>query len=256
MLDGSTPDPRYALRSELVHVDTNKVLTDSVSLADVLYGFVFADASIQGQGFEMEQIVKTLTGNGVIKVAEGKLTTLDLWADLAQIFQQLGTLAKAKELTRIGKELARFSEGTPFSRLEGSFDLKNGSAGSSDMVLEIAEQDLYIALLLDGDFGLDTTLDFIGKIRFAPESKYYKDVKKYFGAFKQSDGSIELPFPIPIGGTLLKPEFNKQTVQKSVAKFATEMAKQAVKSKVQEEGKKLLEKEGKKLFDTLFKKKK
>ncbi len=253
MLDGSTPDPRYAIRSKLVHVDTNQVLTDSVSLADVLYGFVFANAAIQGQGFEPEQLVKTLTGKGVINVAEGKLATFDLWAKLAQIFQQFGSLAKAKELIRIGNELARFTEGTPFSRLEGSFNLKNGNAGSSDMILELDEQDLHLALLLDGDFGLDTSLDFIGKIRFSPESKYYKTAKKYFWSFKQSDGSIELPFPIPIGGTLLKPEFNMQTVQKSVAKFVAEMAKQAVKRQIQKEGEKILEKEGKKLLDGLFK---
>ncbi len=253
MLDGSTSAPRYAVQSELEHVDSNHVLTDTVSFADVLYGLLFANASLEGQGFEMEQIVKTLSGTGLIKVLEGKLATAALWTKLSRIFQQLGTLAQAKELTRLAEELARFSEGTPFSRLEGNFTLKQGSAGSSDLILELNDFDLHLALLLNGDFGLDTSLDFIGKLRVAPESKYYDDVKKYFGAFKRPGGSIDLPFPIPIGGTLLKPEFSMQTVQNSVKKFAAELAKEAVKSTVEEEGKKLLEQEGKKLLDSLFK---
>jgi hypothetical protein len=109
------------------------------------------------------------------------------------------------------------------------------------MILEIPEQDVHIALLLDGKFGLDTTLDFMGKVRFAPESKYYKDIEKNFRDFKQDDGSIELPFPIPIGGTLLKPEISMQSVQKSITTFAKEMAKQAVKKEVEKQVLELLD---------------
>ena len=143
-------------------------------------------------------------------------------------------------MRRLGDDLSRFPEETHFSRFEGSFDLRDGKAGSSDLMLEILEHDMYLTLLLNGEFGLDTSLDFTGKMRFARESKYYNDMKKYFADFQQPDGSVELPFPIPIGGTLLKPQINMQSVQKSMTKFATEMAKQAAKSQIEEAAKDLL----------------
>ncbi len=130
--------------------------------------------------------------------------------------------------------------------------MKNGNAGSSDLILEIPEQGMHIALLLDGTFGLDTSLDFFGKLRFAPESKYYPDMKKYFNDFKHVDGSIELPFPIPIGGTLLEPEISLDSLQKRMQTFAIEMAKHSIKSQLEDAAKSELEKVGKSLLKDLF----
>lgn len=251
-LDFTTPDPKYAFQSELVRVDTNSVLTDGASLADVVYGALFANAAIQGQGFKTEQLVKSLSGAGELKIENGKFTTFDLWRQLASIFNLLGTLAQSDELTKIAEDLGAFPSETSFSRFEGHFELKDGEAGSSDMLLEIPEADMHITVLLDGKFGLDTSLDFIGKIRFAPQSKYYNNIEKSFKDFKQEDGSIELPFPIPIGGTLLKPKITLETAQKSIQKFAAELAKSAVKTEI----KKQLEKTGENLLKDLFKKKK
>ena len=106
-----------------------------------------------------------------------------------------------------------------------------------------------IALLMNGTFGLDMSLDFLGKIRFMPESKYYQDMKKTFSDFEQADGSIELPFPIPIGGTLMKPTVNLKSVEKSVMAFAKELLKQSAKSEIKEQ----LEKEGQNLLEQIFK---
>ena len=233
-LDLNTPDPKYELHSELVQVDSNPLLRDSASVNDVVYGLLFANVSVQGQGFAKEQLVKTLAGKGAIKLEKGKFTKLDVWPQLASAFQLLGSLGKVKELAQIGDDLSRFPAGTQFSRFEGNFELNNGSAGSSDLILEMLEQNMYLTIVLNGKFGLDASLDFTGKVRFAPQSKYYNDVERTFRDFKQADGSIELPFPIPIGGTLLKPEINMQSVRKSLAALAVEMAKQAVKSQVEQ----------------------
>ena len=121
------------------------------------------------------------------------------------------------------------------------------------MLLEVPEQDMHVALLMNGEFGLDLSLDLFGKIRFMPESKYYQDMRKMFRDFEQEDGSIELPFPIPIGGTLLKPEIDLKTAQKSLRKFAEEMAKQAAKSEITDQIEKELGKTGKDLLQQIFK---
>jgi hypothetical protein len=239
-LDLNDPDPKYEFQSKLVHVDANPVLKDSTSVDDVVYGFVFADAAIQGQGFTTEKVVQTLAGRGAFEVEEGKIATLDLWSEMSMIFQTLGGLAQVKELTKIGDDLSTFPPETRFSKLAGSFELKDGEAGSSDMILEIPEQNMHVALLLEGSLGLDTTLDFMGKIRFAPESKYYNDIERNFRDFKQDDDSIELPFPIPISGTLLEPEFSRESLQQSLASFGKELAKQAVKKEVEKQAIKLL----------------
>ncbi|GAK60526.1 hypothetical protein U27_00423 [Candidatus Vecturithrix granuli] len=246
--DLSEPDPKYVLHSELVHVDSNKILTDGVSLEDIVYGFIFANTSLQGQGIKTEQILSTLSGSGLLKIEDGTFTTFNIWPQLAQIFQLLGSLGKSNELTRIGKDLSQFPEETHFSRFEGRFELKDGKAGSSDLLLHIPEQNIHLSLILNGEFGLDTSLDFIGKIRFDPQSKYYQDMEKYFRDFRQADGSIELPFPVPIGGTLVKPEINMKSVEKSLSKFAAEIARQAAQ--------KQLEKVGTDLLKDLLKKKK
>jgi ribosomal protein L12E/L44/L45/RPP1/RPP2 len=146
-----------------------------------------------------------------------------------------------KELTKIGDELSRFPAETEFSKLAGSFELKQGEAGSSDMVLEMSDQNMHMALLLEGALGLNTTLDFLGKLRFAPESRYYDDVERTFRDFKQADGSIELPFPIPIGGTLLKPEISRKSIQQSLTAFGAELAKNAVKNEVEKQAIQLLQ---------------
>ncbi len=247
-VDLSEPDPKYALHSELVHVDSNRILTDSVSMEDIVYGFIFANASLQGQGMKTEQILSTLSGEGLLKIEDGTFTTFNIWPQLAQIFQLLGSLGKSTELTRIGEDLSQFPEDTQFSRFEGRFELKDGKAGSSDLLLHIPEQDVHLSLILNGEFGLDTSLDFIGKIRFDPQSKYYQDIEKYFRDFKQTDGSIELPFPMPIGGTLLQPEISMKSIEKSLITFAAEIAKQAAQ--------KQLEKVGTDLLKDLLKKKK
>ena len=252
-LDLSEEKPKYAFQSELVNVDTNSVLRDGASLDDVLYGLLFANASIQGQGTETEDLVKFLSGQGSLKVNDGKFTTLDFWPQIAEIFELVGSIGNSKEISQIGTDLRNFPPETHFSRFEGSFNLQNGNAGSSDLILEIPEQDMHIALVLDGTFGLDTSLDFLGKLRFTPESKYYADMKKYFNDFRQDDGSIEVPFPIPIGGTLLKPEVSLDSIQKSIQTFAKEMAKQSIKTQLEDAAKSELEKAGKSLLKDLFK---
>ena len=240
-LDLSSQEPEYTLHTELIHVDTNEILSDSTSLSDVLYGLLFANTSLQGQGTKTEQVVNTLSGNGRIKIENGKFTTFDIWPQLAQIFQLIGSISQSDALRQIGDEFNQFPEETHFSRLEGSFHLQDGRAGSSDIILEIPERDMHIALLLDGEFGLNLSLDFLGKIRFSEQSKYYQDMKKYFHDFKQADGSIELPFPIPIGGTLLEPQISMESMQKGMTKFAKELAKQEVQTQLEKAGKALLQ---------------
>ncbi len=101
--------------------------------------------------------------------------------------------------------------------------------------------------------GLDTTLDFVGTIRFDPQFKYHKDLKKYFHDFLRDDGSIELPLPIPIGGTLLEPAINLQSIQKNFVKLGGEIAKQSLKSQLEKGAKSELEKSGRSLLKDLFK---
>lgn len=252
-LDMSAPDPKYAFESKLVDVDANRLLTASVSAKDIVYGLLFANAAIAGQGFAPEQLAQHLSGNGAIKIGAGKLTSFHIWPGIAQLFELLGTVGNSKTLRHIGQDVGQFPDETSFSRFEATFNLEEGKGGRSEMLLEVPERDMHVALLMNGEFGLDLSLDVLGKIRFLPESKYYQDLRKTFRDFEQEDGSIELPFPIPIGGTLLKPEIDLKTAQKSLRKFAEEMAKQAAKSEITDQIEKELGKTGKDLLQQIFK---
>ena len=247
--DLTAPNPQYVFESKLVNVDSNQLLTASASAKDVVYGMLFADASVAGQGFSPKQIAQNLSGKGAVKIESGKFASFDIWQNIGQVFELLGSVGQSDELRQIGADFSRFPNETNFSRFEAAFDLKNGEGGTSEITLAIPEQDMNIALLMNGTFGLDMSLDFLGKIRFMPESKYYQDMKKTFSDFEQADGSIELPFPIPIGGTLMKPTVNLKSVEKSVVAFAKELLKQSAKSEIKEQ----LEKEGQNLLEQIFK---
>ncbi len=251
--DLSSPDPKYAFESKLVQVDTNRLLTASVSAKDIVYGLLFANAAIAGQGFSPEQLAQHLSGNGAIRIGSGKLTSFHIWPEIAQIFDLLGTVGKSDTLRQISQDIGKFPDETNFSRFEATFDLDEGKGGRSDILLEVPEQDIHIVLLMNGTFDLDLSLDFLGKIRFTPESKYYHDLQNTFRDFEQDDGSIELPFPIPVGGTLFEPAINLNTIQKSVRKFAEEMAKQAVKSEIKDQLEQELGKTGNDLLQQIFK---
>ncbi len=80
-----------------------------------MYGFIFANASLQGQGMKTEQILSTLSGEGLLKIEDGTFTTFNIWPQLAQIFQLLGSLGKSTELTRIGEDLSQFPRHAIFS---------------------------------------------------------------------------------------------------------------------------------------------
>jgi len=252
-LDLSAPEPKYEFESTLVNVDANQLLTASASVKDILYGLLFANVAIAGEGFAPEQLAQHLSGNGTIQMGAGQFTSFNVWPDIAQIFELLGTVGNSDTLLEIGEDVSKFPEETDFSRFEATFNIEEGKGGHSEMLLEVPEQEMHIALLMNGEFGLDLSLDLLGKIRFTPESKYYQDIKKTFRDFEQEDGSIELPFPIPIGGTLLKPTVNLKTAQKSMQKFAEEMAKQAVTSEIEKQVEKELGKAGKDLLQQIFK---
>ncbi|GAK50174.1 hypothetical protein U14_01401 [Candidatus Moduliflexus flocculans] len=251
--DLSAPTPTYEFESKLMDVDANRLLTASVSAKDIVYGLLFANAAIAGKGFSAEQLAQHLSGSGTIAIGAGKFTSFNIWPDIAQIFELLGTVGNSDALLKIGSDIGQFPAETNFSRFEATFNLEEGKGGHSEVLLEVPEQEMHIALLMNGEFGLDLSLDLLGKIRFAPESKYYNDIKKAFRDFEQDDGSIELPFPIPIGGTLLKPTINMKTAQKSLQKFAEKMARQAVTSEVGKQVEKELGKAGKDLLKQIFK---
>lgn len=251
--DLSAPDPTYEFESKLMDVDANRLLTASVSAKDIVYGLLFANAAIAGKGFSAEQLAQHLSGSGTIAIGAGKFTSFNIWPDIAQIFELLGTVGNSDALLKIGSDIRQFPAETNFSRFEATFNLEEGKGGRSEVLLEVPEQEMHIALLMNGEFGLDLSLDLLGKIRFAPESKYYNDIKKTFRDFEQDDGSIELPFPIPIGGTLLTPTINMKTAQKSLQKFAEKMARQAVTSEVGKQVEKELGKAGKDLLKQIFK---
>ena len=247
-LDLSSAEPAYALAATLTDVDTNQMLTDGFAAPDLVRGKLSAQAAFAGQSFSAAALTNAITGKAELSIQDGSLSSFNLWPQLAEIFTLIGNLSQSAEFLRMAEDLRQFPAETRFSRCNGSFEIVPGQPGVSNLVIEVPEQNMFLTMLLDGQFDADRSLDVLGKLRFLPQSKYYADLKKIFRDFKQADESIELPLPIPVGGTLLKPEINMPALQRSLIALAKEIGKQ----QLQDKGQDLLEDMGKKLLQDLL----
>jgi hypothetical protein len=88
-----------------------------------------------------------------LKIEDGTFTTFNIWPQLAQIFQLLGSLGKSNELTRIGEDLSQFPGETQFSRFEGRFELKTGKPAAPISCCIFLNRIFILSLILNGEFG-------------------------------------------------------------------------------------------------------
>lgn len=226
IIDLNPPQPIYEVNTQLTQVNTDKLLTEKTQLKHIIYGLLFANMNLQGQGFSQENVNRTLVGRGDLEILNGKFTAFSIFHEIAPLFELLGRVGKAKELFRLAEQFKATPKDTKFSLFKGHFNIQNGQADTGDLVIEVHDPDQNLKMILEiiGTLGLaDTTLDLVGKLTFFEDFKYYPELIKYF---PEQNGKVTIPFPIPIQGTLLQPEFSLTSVEASVVKFAADMAVQ------------------------------
>ncbi len=202
-----------------------------------VFGAMNMDVGFDGQGTLVDTLKQSLSGNGKVKLSQGRLTG----AGLVQQFASYLNLEQLKELQ--------------FSEFKGSYTLKNGAF---QMNSDFSGKD--VRMSPQGKVGLDGALDLALGARLAPELSRKLDKKgEVSQLLTDAEGWSELP--LKVAGTLSKPRFQLDT--SAAASAVKKKAQQELQQKLQE---KVLDKLGtsdtetdpakdaaKKLIDKTFK---
>ncbi|MEI6633239.1 MAG: AsmA family protein [Chlamydiota bacterium] len=209
--------PRYSIESTLARVDLDALLADIYGYSRRLSGRLSAECAASGDGAGWDEVRKALKAKGRFSVEGGVLHSGNLLKGMGPVMFMLGRQAKCKEFTAMGELLGKAPSEMRLSRCAGTFLFDGDEWGTGDMLLETADPKSPMRLQIEGEMGLDGALHFFGYASFPRGSAYYAQLAPYF---PDDGGWIELPFPIPIGGTLENPRVDADASSESVAKCA------------------------------------
>jgi len=183
--------------------------------AKTVFGNLNMTASFNGKGTLTEAIKKNLSGDGDLKIADGRLTGTSLLQGLSQFVQ----LDELKDLH--------------FNQADGNFALKNGKVLMNG---NFAGKE--VSMVPKGSVDLDGNLDISLGTRLAPQLSAKLDKKGEVAQFfTDQEGWADLP--LKVKGSLSKPSFAfDSSMLKSKAK---EKAQSAIEKKLEEKVFKKLE---------------
>ena len=181
-LDGTGPTLAVGTDLKLVGVSVRPLLSDAAAV-EWLDGRGTIALALSGQGLSERQIVEALNGKVDVAVAEGALTGIDI-----------GKIVRNLQRGRLPSLTPAPEDRTPFSQLNGSFDVAKGTATSRDLKL------LSTHLQLQGE----------GAIELGPRRIDYTLHAKIGGGPPAEGATLKigtLEIPIGIKGPLEAPVF-------------------------------------------------
>jgi uncharacterized protein involved in outer membrane biogenesis len=182
--------PDYTLQVKLADINAGQAANDLTAVHDVLFGQLTTALQCSGQGMTWDAISTTLTGKGQIRIADLKVTTLDVMSKLALGLQAVSTLTGFT----VPADLAQRS----FDTLQSTFQIVEGKILSDDLKLSGPD----VALAGKGFLGLDQSIKFEGTAlvsgnlasAFGPRAAFLKD----------KEGRIAVP--LAVQGSVTKPQ--------------------------------------------------
>ena len=121
--------PKITLRQKLTGVQFNALLADTSTAEPKLTGKGNLTLDLNASGENMAALRKTLSGNASLALGRGSLAGINTASALVAGKSQIGV--KNSE----SMEAAKFSDKTEFTELKFSFDIGDGKARNSDMLL-------------------------------------------------------------------------------------------------------------------------
>ncbi len=200
----------YQAEVSVKAVDANPFVSAFLPKAkDTVFGELFFDLKAHGQGVHPETIKKSLSGQGQMRLLEGRITGAGLAEGLAGFLD----LEKLRVLR--------------FSRFKGEYTIDKGRLrvntdfNGSDLKMQPT-----------GTIGLDGTIDLSLGLRLSPE---YAGILGDRGAITQfiKDEQGWARLPLDVGGSLTDPNFSLDT--SAVRRQLQEKAGSEVRKKIQEE---------------------
>ncbi len=207
------------------NVESNALLSNFTSFGQYLFGKLTMNTKLRGDlNDTMGLNTQSLTGDGLAKVFEGKLTGFPLT-------QKLASLTGADQLKVIN-----------FKDWTNSFSVANGRLNVKDLKVDAGTT----SFALNGSQGLDGTLDYALTVKLPPEMSGKINLPGVAGNlleyFKDKDGRLNLPFHV--GGTSSNPalQLDTQAQQEMARKALQQKGEDALKNKVKEGLKNLFKK--------------
>lgn len=243
----------YTFTANADQLDVSKMTT-------VATGKASASISGEGIGFDQPSIEKNLQAKGELKLADGKILTLNLvnsvFSEQIAGIMKTALAARASVITLPGRQ----EEGTPYKTIFFPFTVVNGRLQLENVSIVYDDYEG----LVSGSLGLDLSSDLTGRLLFSPQqtATIIAD-EKIRGYIADDQGRLVIPFHI--GGNLTSPtvtpdgNYVQEMFARAAKKLIEEEAKKIVKEKVipkaQEEIKKAapeLEQKAKDILKKLF----
>lgn len=186
-VDMAPAEPAFRLDSRLEGVDMNALLADGADLKDTLYGKLFMNCNLSGQGFEEGEMGKRLAGGAHFELRDGYLNTVNY----------LKKIQVAAGLVGIRKGLDEGS--TRFHRFDGDIDIGKSRFRTENSRMVSEDLDIRIK----GNMDFDLKLDLYATTYLSKElTAQIKDSREK-NFFLSDDGRATLP--AHISGTLEDP---------------------------------------------------
>lgn len=233
---GRTP-PAYSLSARLAGVDLDPLLSDIYGYSRSLSGRLSAECVASGAGAGWDEVRKGLAAKGRFSLDGGVLRSGGIIKGIGPIMLMLGRQAKCREFISMGELLAKAPSETAMKRCDGAFRFDGDGWGVGDMLVETDDPKFPLRLKIAGRMGLDGSLRFDGRASFPRGSACYAQLAPYF---PDDGGWIELPFPIPIGGTLGNPRVDADASAEGVAKCAAGIGAARVRREIEKKIEKAL----------------
>jgi AsmA protein len=123
---------QFQINERLEQVQLGPLLKD-MQLFDHYSGAANIDLRLTAQGFDAKQITSSLNGNAAVAIKDGRIDGVDLGKFLTVLTSKADTLAKLTQL------VPDKGDHTIFGQMNATFQIKNGVASNSDLMLRAAD---------------------------------------------------------------------------------------------------------------------
>ena len=201
----SPKNPEYSFVGDFDEIDINSMLNDTTTFKNIINGTMNAAVSFQCKGKTKQAIRETLTGRGVLKIIEGKITNLPL---LKKMLSQLSNKNQNGKITIFGNTIGlnippieefNFAKETSFNSLKCDFEIKPNEYGNNAFhTNELKIESTNMIIWMSGNFDFKKNLYFSGHTILSKVQtiKLLHKVNELSVLFQVTNNLMEIPFKL------------------------------------------------------------
>src|SRR5690606_3301367 len=213
--------PRFAWKAEVAGVDAAQLMAFAGS-PDTVTGTLAGAVSLEGQGLQMEQALRTARGTATVRIDDGTIAGLGLVRTIVVAGSGRGGI---DESARRAAGQPDTPEAEQFSRLGATWQIDRGVMATKDLTMSSTDVDLNAA----GTVRItDMTAQFAGQVKLSEALSKQAGTDLY--RYAQEGGRVTLP--VTVTGPLQNLAVNVDV---------TDAARRAIRNRAVEETKKAIE---------------